>query len=350
MKKILAIMLSVLLIVTMLVGCAPKEEGNGNTDPGTDNKEKKKIALLTDRAGTQVFILSMIEGLNEASTKYDFEAIVAESADSAAFEDNARALIEEGVDLIIGGGWQSGEAINKIATEFPDAADYALIDSEVEAENVKCISYREQEGAYLIGVMAAMVADEGEDVFGSVNVNQGPGSWKWRYGYMEGVKTIYPEAKFLSNYTGSYNDPAKAKEFALQQFEQGASFINAAAAGGDKGVFEAALEKGFYTSGQDVDLTTPDNQYVVSSQIKDTKATVMYLLDMYFSEEEWTTENEVWGVAEGTIGAIHVTHETENPRNERLSDEEVATLKQVADDIATGKLVIELPAEETYGK
>ena len=59
-------------------------------------------------------------------------------------------MVEEGVDLIIGGGWQSGEAINKIATEFPDAADYALIDSEVEAANVKCISYREQEGAYLV--------------------------------------------------------------------------------------------------------------------------------------------------------------------------------------------------------
>ena len=224
-----------------------------------------------------------------------------------------------------------------------------MIDSQVEAENVKCISYREQEGAYLIGVMAAMVADDGEDFFSAVHVNQGPGSWKWRYGYMEGVKTIYPDAEFAFNYVGSYNDPAKAKEFAIQQFEQGASFINSAAAGGDSGVFEAALEKGFYTSGQDVDLTSPDNKYVVSSQIKDTYNTVLVLLEQYFSGEEWNGDDETWGIKEGTIGAVHITHETENPRSERLSDEEVATLKQIADDIASGKLdLTNMPAEEDY--
>jgi basic membrane protein A len=342
MKKRIALVLAVVMLISLLAGCS-------SPDPAPAAGEKKKIALLTDRAGTQVFILSMIEGLNEGAEMYDFEAIVAESADAAAFEDNARALVEEGVDLIIGGGWQAGEAINKIATEFPDAAKYALIDSQVEAENVKCISYREQEGAYLIGVMAAMVADDGEDFFSAVHVNQGPGSWKWRYGYMEGVKTIYPDAKFAFNYVGSYNDPAKAKEFAIQQFEQGASFINSAAAGGDSGVFEAALEKGFYTSGQDVDLTSPDNKYVVSSQIKDTYNTVLVLLEQYFSEEEWNGDDETWGIKEGTIGAVHITHETENPRSERLSDEEVAALKQIAEDISSGKLdLTNIPAEETY--
>ena len=39
-------------------------------------------------------------------------------------------------------------------------------------------------------------------------------------------------------------------------------FINSAAAGGDSGTFEAAKEKGFYTSGQDVDLTDPENPYI----------------------------------------------------------------------------------------
>lgn len=343
MKKVLAIVLSVLLVLSLVAGCTPKEDDEKTGD------EKKKIALLTDQAGTQVFILEMIKGMNEGAEKYNFEPIIAESGDAAAFEDNARALIEEGVDLIIGGGWQSGEALAKIATEFPDAADYALIDSEVDAENVKCISYREQEGAYLIGVIGAMVADEGEDVFGSVHVNQGSGSWKWRYGYMEGVKTIYPDAEFIFNYTGDFNDPAKAKEFALQHFEQGASFVNAAAAGGDSGVFEAALEKGFYTSGQDVDLTSPDNPYIVSSQIKDTRTTVLYLLEKYFSDEEWTTDNEIWGLAEGTIGAVHVTHETENERSERLTDDEVAQLKQIAEDIRTGELdLTNIPEEEDY--
>src|SRR5699024_9711341 len=130
--------------------------------------------------------------------------------------------------------------------------------------------------------------------------------------------------------------------------EQGARFINAAAAGGDKGVFEAAAEKHFFTSGQDVDLTTPDNPYIVSSQIKDTYTSIQYLIDQYFSDD-WTTDDEVWGVEQGTIGAVHVTHESENPIPEELSEEDLEVLKQAAEDIRTGELDLSnIPKEEEY--
>lgn len=350
MKKILALLLTIVMMVGLLTGCGGGGGGTSESKTPAEDEQapKKKIALLCDVAGTQVFVLSMINGLKDSAQEYGFEPIVTECADAAAFEDNARALIEEGVDLIIGGGWQAGDAINKVATEFPDAADYALIDAEVEAENVKCISYREQEGAYLVGMIAAYVTDENDKLFGSIHVNQGAGSWKWRYGYMEGVKAIKPDAKFIFNYTGSFNDPAKAKEFAIQQYEQGCKFINGASAGGDKGIFEAAKEKGFYTSGQDVDLTTPDNPYIVTSQIKDTYATVKYLVQKYMTEE-WTTDNETWGVKEGTIGAVHVTHEGKGPIPESLTAEELNKVKQAAEDIKTGKLdLANMPAEEDY--
>jgi basic membrane protein A len=371
MKKQSALVVSAIMILSLLFSAcegsgaaagastppAPPEstppestggEPEGTADAAGKPGEGKRIALVCDVAGTQVFVLSMIDGLNEAAREYGFEAIVAECADSAAYEDNIRALVEENTDLIIVGGWQGGDALNKIATEFPDRADYALIDSEVEAENVKCISYREQEGAYLIGKIAAHVVDEGENIFGGVHVNQGPGSWKWRYGFMEGVKSINPDATFVFNYTGDYNDPAKAKEYALLQYEQGARFINAAAAGGDIGVFEAALEKLFYTSGQDVDLTDPGNPYIVSSQIKDTGATVKYMVNNYLTEG-WNYDNETWGIAEGTIGAVHVTHDSPNPISDRLAGEKLADVVQAAEDIRTGKMdMSNMPAEEDY--
>ena len=356
MKKALALFLALVLSMSLMTACgskkeetpaaAPAESGETSSDalPG----EGMKIALVCDKVGTQVFLTQMVDALNEAAAKYGFEPTVAECADSAAFEDNMRALVAEEYDLIIGGGWQAGDAINKVATEYPDAANYALIDSEVEAENVKCISYREQEGAYLIGVIAALTTDGESHTYGAVHVNEGPGSWKWRYGYMEGVKSIDPDAQFVFNYTASYSDPAKAKELAIQQYEQGCVFISSAAAGGDSGTFEAAKEKGFYTSGQDVDLTDPENPYIVSSQIKDTYQSVWNLIDEFFSGS-YTNDNSVWGVSEGTIGAVYVTHETANPRSERLSDDDIAYLKQVADDIRTGKLdLTNYPTEEEY--
>ena len=337
MRKLVSVLSCLLLVMTLA--------GNGEAAaPG----EGKSVALVTDIAGTQVFVLMMIDGLREAAVEYGFSPIVVECADSAAYEDNIRALVEERVDLIIVGGWVGGDALNRIAQEFPDAAHYALIDSTVEAENVKCIAYREQEGAYLIGMIASGVSDPGQAVFGGVHVNQGPGSWKWRYGFMEGVKTGHPEASFVFNYVGNYNDPVRAKEFATLQYEQGARFINAAAAGGDAGVFEAAQERGFYTSGQDVDLTDPNNPFIVSSQIKDTKATVKYLMGQYFTEE-WTHDNEVWGVAEGTIGAVHITHDSPNPISDRLSGEELAAIKQAAEDIRSGALnLTDMPDETDY--
>lgn len=353
MKRKIALLLAVLMLATTITACGNKtgnEKANANAGKAELGEAKKKIALVTDPAGTQVFVLNMIAGLKDAAEELGFEPIVVECADAAAFEENTRALVEEKVDLIIGGGWPSGEAINKIASEFPDGAKYALIDSEVEAENVKCISFREQEGAYLIGMIAAMVTEPDEQFFGGVHVNQGVGSWKWRYGFMEGAKSIKPDSKFVFNYTGSFNEPAKAKEFAIQQYEQGARFINAAAAGGDKGVFEAALEKGFYTSGQDIDLTNPDNKYIVSSQIKDSYATVQYLVKQFMEQgDNWKSDNEEWGLEEGTIGAVYVTHESKNPRSDRLTDEDIAKLKEAAEKIKSGELDLKtLPKEEDY--
>ena len=346
MKKIAAIAL--VLSMAMMTACG----GSGNTanDQASsgNGEETKKVGLVCDVAGTQVIVLDMIDGLKASAEKHGFEVVIAECADAAAYEDNCRALVEEGVDLLIGGSWQAGDAISKMATEFPDRADYALIDSEVDVDNVKCISFREQEGAYLIGKIAGMVTDEEDQLFGAVHVSQGPSSFKWRWGYMEGVKSEKPDAEFVFNYVGSYNDPAKAKEYAIQQYEQGCQFINSAAAGGDKGVFEAALEKHFYTSGQDVDLTSPDNPWIVTSQIKDTYATMNYLMDQYYGDS-WNTENESLGIAEGAIGAVHVTHETENPRSDRLTDEDIEILKDTAEKIANKEIDLSVvPDEESY--
>ncbi|MDY3052486.1 MAG: BMP family protein [Ndongobacter sp.] len=358
--RVAALLLGLVMLVSAC-GSANKpaeESKDSSPEASTESSEasgeqqtgaKKRVALLCDVAGTQVYILDLIAGLNAGAEKYGFEPIVSECADAAAYEDNARALVNEGVDLLIGGNWQAGEAIATVAKEFPDKAQYALIDSEVEQENVKCIFYHEQEGAYLIGQIAALVTAPEDMIFGGVHVSEGAGSFKWRYGFMEGVRSIKPEATFIFNYVNSYSDPAKAKEYAIQQYEQGAKFINAACAGGDSGVFEAAKEKGFYTSGQDVDLTSPDNPYVLTCQLKDADQTVLHVLDQFFTEGKWNTDNEVLGLAEGAIGAVHITHESKNPAVAPLTEEVIKQLKETAEKIRTGELNLkEMPDEQEY--
>lgn len=325
------------------------EESKSEEGKDAPKEKGKRIALLCDVAGTQPFILDLIKGLKQSAEKYGFEVKYVECADDAAYNDNARALVNEGVDLLIGGNWQAGEAIAAVAKEFPDKAKYALIDSQVDQENVKCINFYEQEGAYLIGQIAALVTEKDQKLYGAVHVNENVGSWKWRWGYMEGVKSIKPDAKFVFNYVGSYSDPAKAKELALQQAAQGCTFINSAAAGGDSGVFEAALEKHFYTSGQDIDLTDPANPYIVTCQLKDTCKIMEYVIDLYFSDKPWTGDDETLGIKEGAIGAVYITTEGKNPPPAAMTPEIIKEVKATAEKIKSGELNLRnMPTEEEY--
>ena len=227
---------------------------------------------------------------------------------------------------------------------------YVLVDDEIDNDNVKCISYKEQEGAYLIGLIAGYATqnkDANVHEYGMVHVSQGQSSYKWRYAYMEGIKSIDPDANFTANFVGSYSDPGKAKEFALQQATKGCVFINSAAAGGDSGTFEAAKEKGFYTSGQDVDLTSTDNEFIITSQLKNTGKTCELIVES-FLDGSLDTTNETWGIKEGVIGAAGITADAINPAplENALTAEQIQNVKDVAKEFESGARTLEVPMEQ----
>ena len=100
MKKSITKMLAVGLCAAMVVltGCGASETtGNTNAAEKTDsaqseaapekNGEKKKVALICDVAGTQVFVLNMIEGLKASAEKYGFEGTCIGAAPRAAGKD-----------------------------------------------------------------------------------------------------------------------------------------------------------------------------------------------------------------------------------------------------------------------
>ncbi len=97
-----------------------------------------------------------------------------------------------------------------------------------------------------------------------------------------------------------------------------------------------------------MDLTDPSNPYIVSSQIKDTYHTVWNIIDEFFGGS-WSTDNAVWGISENVIGAVHVTHESENPVSDRLTEEELAQVKEAAEKIRSGELnLTDMPEEADY--
>jgi basic membrane protein A len=319
--------------------------GSGEKSAGSAADKPARIVLICDPVGTNPFLTQMVDGLNAVKETYPgIVTSVVECADAGVWEDNIRAAVQEGYDLSIAAGGQAVGPISAVADEFPNDAKYVMVDAVSPSSNVKSISFREHEGAYLIGMIAAHVNTNNK--FGAVHANEGPGSWKWRWGYMEGATAVRPELSrdaFIFNFTASYTDAAKAKELALQQAAAGCGFINAASAVADFGTFEAALEKHFYTSGQDADRTNPANPYIITTQIKDTSVVIKILVEEYMSGT-MDMQAVSYGIKEGVIGALYITHDGKNPRNTQiLTDEIVAKVKAAAEKIASGEITLNLP-------
>jgi len=121
MKKTLALILALAMSLSLLTACGSKEETPAEETPAEGGEtaglpgEGMKIALVCDKVGTNMFLVQMVNALNEAAETYGYEPYVVECADTAAFEDNIRALAVEEYDLIIGGGWAAGDPMNKVA-------------------------------------------------------------------------------------------------------------------------------------------------------------------------------------------------------------------------------------------
>lgn len=340
MKKSWSILLTMVLLVGLLAGCGKdSSSGNDAADNGSqgDSKDKKRIALvLPEKIGVNPFFALMDEGLKKAEADFGVEVKTIESTDPASIEQNLRTAVAEKYDLIITSTFQMEDALKKIAPENQDVP-FAIIDTVVDLPNVRSVVFREHEAAYLLGAAAGLATKTGK--IGNVVANDIPIMHKYITGFQEGAKSVRPDVEIFVNYVGSFNDPAKAKEFALLQNSKGADFVAGLSAVGDLGVFEAAKEKGFYTSGQDTDNTGVDPEHVVLAQLKSAD-TVVYETVKDFTEGNFTYDVRDYGLKEGGVGLTYVTHESKTPLNDFIGQEVVDKVKTIADDIIAGKIKV----------
>ena len=334
MKKLFSLV--VLMALVLAAGTLAMAEGD-------------RIAVICDPVGTNLFLTQVVDKAEELKDTYGYELSVMECSDTDEWQSNYRAAVAEGYDLIVGVGWQSAEYANELATEYPDAAKYAVIDTDAGNENVMSISYNEEQAAYLMGVMAGYAFPD-EEVYGYIGAFEGAGSFKYRWGFCEGVRSVNPDAKFIFNFTNSYSDAAPAYNYALEQHAAGAKYIFGGAAACNEGIFQAALElaeKGdyIYSIAQDADATTPDNPYIISSQLKNTGVTMGYIIDSYFADT-MTMGLTVQELKDNAIGATHITNPGNYLNEEILTPEVIAACQDVVDKIVSGELVLEMPASE----
>ncbi|MCJ8342361.1 MAG: BMP family ABC transporter substrate-binding protein [Cetobacterium sp.] len=292
------------------------------------------IVLSTGGLGDKSFNDSAYKGLEKAKEDLGIEFKYVEPASPAEDEEFLRQYADADYDLIIATGFQMTEAAKAVAADYPDLK-FAMIDDVIDLPNVKSLTFKEEEGSFLVGALAAMMSKTG--TIGFVGGMENPLIKKFQVGYEQGAKYVNPKIKVLSVYTtgpNPFNDPVRGKENAISQINQGADVVYHAAGGTGIGVIDAAKEKGVYAIGVDSDQDGVAPGTVLTSMIKRVDVAV-YDTVKSVKDGDFKPGLTVYGVAENGVGMTDFQF-----TKEKIGAEKIAKLDEIAKKIADKEIIV----------
>jgi basic membrane protein A len=228
-------------------------------------------AVIFDMGGK--FDKSFNEAANNGIQKWSKETgkkfLEFEISNESQREQAIRRMAEKGASPIIGIGFAQASSIEKVAKEFPKLK-FAIVDMVVDAPNVQSVVFKEQEGSFLVGAMAAMASKSGKVGFvGGMDI---PLIRKFECGYRQGALFINPKASVIGNMTGTtgaaWSDPTRGGELAKAQFSQCVDVVFAAAGGTGIGVYQAAKDAGKLAIGVDSNQNHIQSGTMLTSMLK----------------------------------------------------------------------------------
>jgi basic membrane protein A len=192
-----------------------------------------------------------------------------EIANAAQREQAVRRFAQRGADPVVAIGFPMASAVDKVARDFPQRR-FAIVDMVVDRPNVQSFVYREHEGAFLVGVLAALASSTGK--LGFVGGQDIPLVRKFLCGYEQGARHAVPAVQVISAMTGTtpqaWVDPARGAELAKTQIAQGADVVWAAAGTTGLGVLQAVRDAGRLGIGVDSNQNGLHPGSVLTSLVK----------------------------------------------------------------------------------
>lgn len=279
---------AVLAGALVLAGCGGDSDdggtdtGGGDTGGGGDAGSDINVGVAYDVGGRgdQSFNDSAAVGLDMAVDEFGLQLTEAEAnadEDDAAREDRLRLLAENGSNPVIAVGFVYATSLAIVAEEFPDT-QFAIIDSaDPAADNVTNLLFAEEQGSFLVGVIAALKSTAKNVGFiGGVQV---PLIEKFEAGFVAGVAAVDPAITVQTTYL---TQPPDFSGFASTDlgrtaaegfYQNGADVVYHAAGGSGGGVFEAAQTAGALAIGVDADQASqeqyaPVADVIISSMLK----------------------------------------------------------------------------------
>ena len=296
-----------------------------------------KPAIVFDIGGK--FDKSFNESMFNGSEKFKTESGIAygefEIANEAQREQAIRNFAEKGNSPIIAAGFAQAEALGKVAKEYPDLK-FAIVDMVVDLPNVQSIVFKEQEGSYLVGMMAAMASKSGKVGFvGGMDI---PLIHKFACGYAQGVKAAKADAAVFQNMTGdtgaAWNDPVKGGEITKGQMAKGADVVYAAAGATGLGVLQAAADGGALSIGVDANQNYLHPGKVLTSMMKRVDVAV-YNAMKTGKDGTFKPGIQALGLAEGGVDFA-----MDDNNKALVTDDMKAKVEAAKADIISGKLKV----------
>jgi basic membrane protein A len=263
-----------------------------------------KPALVYDLGGKfdKSFNQAAYEGAERFKQETGIEYRDFEIQNDSQREQALRRFAQDGHNPILAIGFSMEAALKEVATEFPDT-QFGIVDMVVDMPNVRSIVFKEEEGSYLVGVLAAMASKTGTVGFvGGMDI---PLIRKFACGYVQGAKSVNPDIKVIQNMTGdtgaAWNDPVKGGELARAQIEQGADVVYHAAGGTGVGVLQAAADAGKLGIGVDSNQNYMHPGSVLTSMLKRVDNAV-YDSFSDLKNDQWTVGVDVLGLEQDGVG------------------------------------------------
>lgn len=266
-KKIFGFVSMFLIMAMVMVGCAGNQPAEQSEEPAAEETSALKVALVVAGGlGDRSFYDSSNEGLKMAIEKLGVEGKVLECKNDPTLYTDQLVQASTASDVVVVVGFEFYDVIQEVAAEFPDKK-YVYIDNVIEnVENITCIDYKENEGSFLAGALAAMESKTGK--IGMVGGMDIPVIRNFQVGYEAGAKYINPDIQVETIFAGDFEDPAKGKESALALYAKDIDIVFQVAGKTGEGVFEAAKDTGKFAIGVDSDQRYINPDAIIASMIK----------------------------------------------------------------------------------
>jgi basic membrane protein A len=272
MKKVLALVLAVAMMLCMLTACgggeATESTAATETTEATAAADVKIVLLLPGEINDQGWNASNYAGVVACNEELGTNMEYVEAVQEADFEATFREYAERGYNIIMAAGSQFDEAAATVAASYPDTLFVVVNGANHDGENLCPLFPKEYEASYLAAIIAGYITETGN--FGLIggDPNQAMKDLMAVYGKTAvaiAQERGFADASYNLAYANSWSDIALGKQMSENMIDEGADVMFVYANELGLGVIDGAVEKGAKVVGYSSDQTTIDPATVVAS-------------------------------------------------------------------------------------